>query len=85
MNYCPIQDAWGVKEHMTDIKNTQKRFTCDDFIEHLETCTKCRNYVRDKYRPKLLYTINSIIDDNRDLVLLIMTGMSLALIVNIIR
>jgi hypothetical protein len=52
---------------------------CNDFVNHLRTCRQCQNKLREQFRPRILENFEDIIQTNRDLIVLILVGMSLLL------
>ncbi len=59
-------------------------FSCDDFFINMNNCRTCRNRVREKYRSKVLYNINDIINGNKDAIVLILMGIFILLFFNLI-
>jgi hypothetical protein len=108
MNYCLLEDAWGIKDRITtqykDYNNsiTQKNVehfndlpikynytelqtvSCNDFLNHINSCKSCSNKLRNKYSSKVLYNINGIINENKDGVVLILMGIFILLFFNLI-
>jgi hypothetical protein len=67
-----------LKKHISKINN------CDDFIKHLNVCKKCQFAIRNKYRPKILENFTNIIETNKDIIVLILIGISILLFFNLI-
>lgn len=68
----------------TDIINPQK-FTCQDFMDHLRQCRKCQMKMREKYAPKILENFNDMIETNRDVIVLILIGISIMIFLNLVN
>jgi uncharacterized membrane protein YraQ (UPF0718 family) len=100
MIYCTLEDAWGKsnnvnypdskKEESTcnsNIKSsiecfTNNNVTCEMFLEHLNTCENC--YSKIKKHSRLLNNINNMIEENKDIILLLLIGLFIALFINLI-
>ena len=68
-----------IKKHINKIRS------CDDFIKHLDKCKKCRLAIKNKYSPKILENFSEIIDSNRDIIVLILVGLSILIFFNLIK
>ena len=55
---------------------------CDLFILHLKNCKKCYNRIHNEYKPN---TLEQIINDNKDTIVLILIGMFILLFFNLIN
>jgi len=66
-------------------KNNYNYIDCDSFIKHYRTCEKCQNKIRNEIRPNLLISIKKIIDNNNDIIVLILAGISILLFFNLIN
>ena len=58
---------------------------CTNFIEHIRTCKECRAKMRDYFKPKIIEKMNDIIEDNKDIIVLILIGLSILLFFNMIN
>jgi len=58
---------------------------CANFIEHIRTCKDCRAKMRDYFKPKIIEKMNDIIEDNKDIIVLILIGLSILLFFNMIN
>lgn len=76
-NFSPNENK--LKNHISKINN------CDDFVKHLNKCRKCQNAIRNKYRPKILENFTDIIETNKDILVLILIGISIMLFFNLIN
>jgi hypothetical protein len=93
MNYCLLEDAWGKEQKIVQQKNVEhfsetpikyNYINCDDFINHINNCKTCNNKLRNKYRSKILYNINDIINGNKEGLVLILMGIFILLFFNLI-
>jgi hypothetical protein len=99
MNYCSIDDAWGYTkktEHFSSIsddkkpiKQTPKQLSnCPDAFYHVINCPSCYNKMKnllEKPKTNMLGTIENAIEDNKDLIVLVLTGASIVLFFNLIN
>jgi flagellar biosynthesis chaperone FliJ len=69
----------NTKKQMNKNINYNEENSCNDFITHLKTCRQCQIKLREQFRPKILENFEDIIQTNRDLIVLILVGMSLLL------
>ena len=60
-------------------------FDCESVMEHLKKCKKCYNRVSMLHRPMILDNFRDIINDNKDLIVLILIGISIVLFFNLIN
>lgn len=69
------------KEHFKNNKkiNYNVNNSCNDFVNHLRNCRQCQIKLREQFRPRILENFEDIIQTNRDLIVLILVGMSLLL------
>ena len=65
--------------HLCDIND------CMQFIEHISTCRECRNKMRDHFKPKIIEKMTDMIEDNKDIIVLILIGLSILLFFNMIN
>jgi len=70
-------------ENHTD--HIEKIDNCNDFFLHLKSCKKCQKMIKNKYRPKILETFSEILDDNKDIVVLILVGICIMLFFNLVN
>jgi len=59
--------------------------SCDNYWKHIKTCEKCQDKLREQYTPKLLTSFKKIIDNNNDIIVLILVGISILLFFNLIN
>ena len=58
---------------------------CDSVIEHIKNCKKCYNKITSSQRPMILDNLREIVNDNKDLIVLILMGISIVLFFNLIN
>lgn len=77
----------NVTEHFNNIK-TNNLFNIEDcaqFIEHISTCKECRRKMRNHFKPKIIEKMTDMIEDNKDIIVLILIGLSILLFLNMIN
>jgi hypothetical protein len=64
--------------------NTQKCvFTCDDFIDHVSKCSKCRMKLQKNVSSKFIEKIKHIIFKNKDTVLIVLIVLFIMIFLNL--
>jgi hypothetical protein len=58
--------------------------SCNDFFNHVNTCRTCSKRLREKYRSKVLYNIQDIMNTNKDAIVLVLLGIFILLFFNLI-
>ena len=58
---------------------------CNDIMSHIKQCKKCQKKIKQLFKPKLLDNVNEMIDDNRDVIVLILFGISIVLFFKLIN
>lgn len=58
---------------------------CDSFILHARNCRKCYNRMRNEFKPRIIENFQGVIDENRDIIVLILIGISILLFFNLIN
>jgi len=58
---------------------------CDSFILHTRNCRKCYNRMRNEFKPRIIENFQGVIDENRDIIVLILIGISILLFFNLIN
>ena len=64
--------------------------TCDNFILHMKKCKTCYNRMKNQFisnhnKPRILDNINSIVDEHRESIVLVLIGISILLFFNLIN
>ena len=62
-----------------------KEKDCKKIIKHIMKCKKCFNKLSLKFRPKILGLLHDIIDENREIIVLILIGIFFMLFFNLIN
>lgn len=65
--------------------NFHELVDCDNFLNHIHTCKKCHNKVKNYFKPKIVENIQDIVEDNKDTIVLILIGISILLFFNLIN
>ena len=63
----------------------QQEYDCDKVLNHIKNCKSCYNKYRNHFRPQLIENINNMINDNKDVIVLILIGISILLFFNLIN
>jgi hypothetical protein len=58
---------------------------CELFMIHVKNCRKCYNKIKNQFKPKLIENFQTIINDNKDTIVLILIGISILLFFNLIN
>ena len=59
-------------------------FTCDDFLDHLNSCAICRKKMRERFSSKVIERIQNLILDNKDSILLILIAFFILIFFNLL-
>jgi hypothetical protein len=54
----------------TNTKNYDHVFICNDFWDHLNTCSACREKIRNRFSSKIIEKFENVVIDNKDTVLI---------------
>ncbi len=60
-------------------------YDCNSFFNHIKNCRKCYSRMKNRFRPKLIENFSDIVDDNRDVIVMILIGISIILFFNLIN
>ena len=58
---------------------------CERLLHHIKNCKDCSNKLRINNRPMILDNISELVNDNRDIIVLILMGMFIMLFFNLIN
>ena len=73
------------KKPIEKFTNHKKHFTnCSSFFNHLKTCKKCNHRMREQFKSKILENFEDIIQNNRDIIVLILVGLCFMIFFNMI-
>jgi hypothetical protein len=73
-------------KHVDSYDNYHKEInSCEDYMVHIKSCRKCYNRIRHQFRPQIIENFQDIIEDNRDIIVLILIGISILLFFNLIN
>jgi hypothetical protein len=71
------------EKHQIEIEN------CGDIVIHIKKCPKCYGRMKEHFRPhfksQIIEKFQDIVDDNRDIIVLILIGTSIVLFFNLIN
>lgn len=88
-----FSDVSYQSSHLLDKQNNSNQYNnnfhelvdCDNFLNHIHTCKKCHNKVKNYFKPKIVENIQDIVEDNKDTIVLILIGISILLFFNLIN
>jgi hypothetical protein len=86
----PTQSTQQIIKPVNDINFDLSETTIDEeeckiLIQKIMKSKKCKKYLRNKFRPKILEKLEDIIDEYRDLIVLILICYAIYLFVSIIN
>lgn len=58
---------------------------CERLLHHIKNCKECSSKLRINNRPMILDNISELVNDNRDVIVLILMGMFIMLFFNLIN
>ena len=65
--------------------NELSDINCKKIINHVMKCKKCYKKLQHKFRPKILGLLHDIIDEYREMIVLVLIGLFLMLFFNLIN
>ena len=65
-------------------ESAAETYNCKKIINHIKKCKKCQMKLRKEFCPKLLSNVQGILNENRDLFVLVLLGICIVLFFNII-
>jgi hypothetical protein len=72
-----------------NLKNDDDEMTCDNVIQHIKNCRRCykkvQNFMKMNNHSITHFGFESIINENRDVIVLILIGISLMLFFNLVN
>ena len=71
------------KETFVNTENTQ--INCNDIIDHIRKCKKCYKKLKYMMKSKLLIKFETLVEDNKDMIVIILIGISIVLFFNLIN
>ena len=63
----------------------ETQYDCEKVMQHIQHCKSCYNKCRTHFRPHLIENVNNILNDNKDVIVLILIGISILLFFNLIN
>jgi alkyl hydroperoxide reductase subunit AhpC len=76
-------DKQKMKFYDTDVDTIE--LSCDTVFEHLKHCKKCYKRFRNMMKPHLLDNVGNLIQDNKDIIVIILIGISIMLFFNLVN
>ena len=68
----------------TFTESVKDKKNCNKLVNHILKCKKCRNKLRNKFRPQLVKKINNLFDDNKDIAVLILIAFAIVIFFKLI-
>jgi hypothetical protein len=79
----PIRQA--TSQPVSIVYTDQSDNDCEKALLHIKNCKSCYNKYRNHFRPQLIENINDMLNDNKDIIVLILIGISILLFFNLIN
>ena len=57
---------------------------CSKLLRHIKNCKKCQKKLRKKFRPRLVEKLEYLLEDYREVIVLILLGISLLIFINLV-
>jgi hypothetical protein len=75
-----------IVENFTDSENHEKlsEEDCSKIIKHVMKCKKCQKRLKEMLTPKLISILKNLLEDYRDLFVLLLVGISILLFFNLV-
>lgn len=75
-----------INEQMNRNINNQQMcvFSCDDFMNHLNTCQTCRIKMRNRFSSKIIERLQNVVLDNKDTILLFLIALFILVFINLL-
>jgi hypothetical protein len=73
------------KEHFQSVQpiQTMQKYSCSDFLEHLESCPECTNIIIKKYSNNNLNELFKLNPQLKETILIFLIGIVILLIINL--
>lgn len=81
------KDIKKVVENFTESiseKNNLSETDCNKIIKHVMKCKKCQRKLKEMLTPKLISLLKNLLEDYRDLFVLLLVGISILLFFNLV-
>ena len=72
------------KKHHVPFNHHNNILSCDDFLDHINTCRICRTKIRERFSSKLADRLQNVILDNKDNVLLSLIAVFILIFFNLL-
>jgi hypothetical protein len=74
------------ENHMQESRhNRQFRDKCMDYIAHIKGCQSCYNAIRNDMKPSVTDNIQTLLHDNKDMIVLVLMGMFILLFFSLVN
>uniref|UniRef100_A0A6C0D9A2 Uncharacterized protein n=1 Tax=viral metagenome TaxID=1070528 RepID=A0A6C0D9A2_9ZZZZ len=82
-NYQPNHRPKNNNHHIP-FNHHNNILSCDDFLDHINTCRTCRTKIRERFSSKLADRLQNVILDNKDNVLLSLIAVFILIFFNLL-
>jgi hypothetical protein len=72
-------------EYTISYKKNNNISDCEQLLQHIKNCKECSSKLRSNNRPMILDNISDLVNENRDVIVLILMGMFIMLFFNLIN
>lgn len=71
--------------HTTDTLSSFGISKCSKLMKKIKNCKGCRRKLRSKFRPKILEKLEYLLEDYKEVIVLILLGIALFIFINLIQ
>lgn len=78
----------NIIEEFTESIKEEKNLSeidCKKILKHIKKCPKCYKKLSNKFRPKILHLLHDIVDEYREVIVLILIGIFIMLFFNLLN
>lgn len=83
-----IKKKKKIIENFTESIKEEKSLSeinCKKIMKHIMKCPKCYKKLREKFRPKILCILKDMVEEYREMIVLILVGISIMLFFNLVN
>ena len=71
--------------HTTDTTSSYVTRRCSKLMKKIKNCKGCRKKLRSKFRPKIIEKLEYLLEDYKEVIVLILLGIALFIFINLIQ
>jgi hypothetical protein len=91
--WCPSDNKKNIEKFTQDDETDKPNYKisydndCNKIIDHIRNCSSCRNKINvtSNYRPMILDNLQEIINNNKDVIVLVLAGLFILLFFNLVN